>query len=441
MRSDPGAQQRLLYFVPAIVVALLSNTLLTVNTRPLRERILRWGVLPELCARVDAAFASVVTALTLPEWVGWPVRISLLFITLVLASLYTRLLVHRVPFRRRRVLYFMPVVLFLTLLPNTLFLRESHIITIGFATCVASWWSAHKALSFLLDYRKMPEGDSIFSFCMMIMLPVRLARTEESRQGVVVPLTRALCYLGALSAVSAWLLPAVAAAWWPLQSFYRGLIMFATAAFVSDMCAAFAECLGVGTEEAFRQPWLAASLSEFWSQRWNLPASDVLRDSVYYPAVDLLVVFGAFGASHGQKIVSARDRRAAIKQVPEAARLLATLLTFLVSGIMHELIIFCVLGEITGETTTFFALHGVLVALEGVAAHFIERAAGGPIWRRVPLSIRRLVTACILLVTGQTLFFEPMARGEMDVKASRNVLAVYNMMLHAPETFHLFHAV
>lgn len=430
MRSEMGKAgfHRLLYFLPALLVALLSISIISTSTSTLPQRM-----------RLDVDALSA--AFTLPAWIGWPARVALLFTTLLLASLYTRLLVLYVEHRSHRVFCFMPVVILLTLLPNTLFSRESHIISIGFASCVASWWSAHKSLSFLLDYRKVPSNDSIFSFCTMIILPVRLARSKVTRQGAFIPLARALCYLGALSAVSAWLLPAVAAAWWPLQSFYRGLIMFATAAFVSDLCAAFAECIGVGTEEAFRQPWLAASLSEFWSQRWNLPASDVLRDSVYYPAVDLLAVFGAFGASKRQQIVGASDRRAAIKKVPEAARMFATLITFFVSGIMHELIIFCVLGEITGETTAFFTLHGFLVALEGMAAHFIERAAGEPVWRRVPLSIRRLATGCILLVTGQMLFFEAMARGEMDVKASRNVLAVYNMMLHAPETFHLFHAL
>ncbi len=269
----------------------------------------------------------------------------------------------------------------------------------------------------------------------MIILPVRLSRRKGVRQGVIAPATRALGYLTVLSIVGAKLLPYVAAARWPLQPLYRGMIIFGTSAFISDLCAALAESIGVHTEQAFRQPWLAASLGEFWTKRWNLPASDVLRDSVYYPTVDVLATYGAFGVPRGlQRIVSADDRRAAIVAIPAAARVVASVLTFFISGVMHELVIFCLTGSITGEMILFFTLHGIMVVMETALAHGIRYKMGRPVWRDVPLVLRRVATIATVLCTGHWLFFEPMVRGAIDIKAGQNIFALYESISRAPQT-------
>ena len=384
--------------------------------------------------------ASITDLLSsLPGSAVWLIGSALLFTSLVAASLYTCLLVRGVAKRRWRIALFLPVLVFLTVLPNALFSRDTHILGVGTAACVASWWAAHKSLSFLLNYRTAPSADAgaraLFTFCTVIILPVRLSHAKGSGQGVLAPAGRALGYLSVLAVVGAKLLPFVARAQWPLQPLYRGLIIFGTSAFISDLCAALAESVGVHTEQAFRQPWLAASLGEFWTKRWNLPASDVLRDSVYYPVVDMLATYGAFGAPQGlQRIVSADDRRAAMVAIPAAARIVASFLTFFISGVMHELVIFCLTGSITGEMILFFSLHGVMVIAETVLAMVIRYKVGRPIWREVPVVLRRMATIALVLCTGHWLFFEPMVRSAIDIKAGQNIFALYESMVRAPKT-------
>jgi len=236
----------------------------------------------------------------LPESLVWLVGGALLLGSLIAASLYTSALVQVVNRRRWRVIAFLPVLVFLTVLPNTLFSRDTHILGVGAAACVASWWAAHKSLSYLLNYRDIPkhsETDTVdkdgnepcsrtralLTFCAVIILPVRLARTKARRQGAVKPAARAIWYILILAFVGARLLPYVASSAWYLQALYRGLIVFGTSAFVADICAAIAESFGVHTERAFNAPWMAASLPSIIS--WIPPRNQraTFRESLPLP--------------------------------------------------------------------------------------------------------------------------------------------------------------
>lgn len=373
----------------------------------------------------------------LPNSLVWAIGCLLLLASLLITSMYTFSLLRWVAHRRWRVAAFLPVMIALTLLPNTLFSRDTHILGVGAAACVASWWAAHKSLSYLLNYRRAPESGSGFrallTFCAVIILPVRIARKNHKGQGFTAPALRAAWYIFLLAIVGARLLPAVAAVAWPLQAFFRGLIIFGTSAFVSDLCAAAAEAVGVHTERAFLAPWLASSLGEFWTKRWNLPASDVLRDSVYYPTIDLLMMYKGSGKEGKlQRICSANDRRKALFEAPTAIRVVASLVTFFVSGVMHELVILCLTGEITGEMTLFFTLHGVMLVVESAMATTIKRTTGVPFWLKIPIVLRRLATVSLVLATGHWLFMEPMVRSAVDVKAGENISSLYESLVLAP---------
>jgi hypothetical protein len=80
----------------------------------------------------------------------------------------------------------------------------------------------------------------------------------------------------------------------------------------------------------FVRPYLATSLRDLWGRRWNLPASAVLRAAVYDP-------------------VRARAGKEA-----------GVLATFLVSGLMHEVLVcyYFTLRRPTGEMAAYFLLHG-----------------------------------------------------------------------------------
>ncbi len=113
-----------------------------------------------------------------------------------------------------------------------------------------------------------------------------------------------------------------------------------------NVLAGFWRALGVDCRILFRAPVLAASLSEFWSQRWNLAFSELAAQAVYRP------VAGIFGRRTG----------------------LAA--TFLFSGLVHELAISVPVRAGYGLPMLYFTLQAVLVLFESAL-----RRSGRPIDR------------------------------------------------------------
>ncbi|PQQ20947.1 acyl-CoA--sterol O-acyltransferase 1-like [Prunus yedoensis var. nudiflora] len=101
--------------------------------------------------------------------------------------------------------------------------------------------------------------------------------------------------------------------------------------------------LGLDLKPHFNEPYLSTSLQNFWGRRWNLVVTSILRQSVYEPTLNFSTcVIGRRWAS-----------------------LPAVFATFLVSGLMHELIYYH-MGRVrpTWEVTWFFVLHGFCLMVE-----------------------------------------------------------------------------
>ncbi|KAI3686186.1 hypothetical protein L1987_79859 [Smallanthus sonchifolius] len=139
-------------------------------------------------------------------------------------------------------------------------------------------------------------------------------------------------------------------------------------------------------EPQFNEPYLATSLQDFWGRRWNLVSSSILRPTVYNPVRDM------WTPTLGGQMV-------------------AIFVTFVVSGIMHELMFFYVIRVMpTWEVTWFFVLQGVCTAVE-VA---VKKAVKGRF--RLRRVVSGLLTIGFLLVTGAWLFFAQLLRNGVDVK-------------------------
>lgn len=90
----------------------------------------------------------------------------------------------------------------------------------------------------------------------------------------------------------------------------------------------------------------------------------------------------------------------------------ASLVTFLVSGLMHELV-FYYLGRVkpSGEITGFFVLHGVCLAMEMGVKKYVDRKWELPKWVSGPLTVG------FVMGTGLWLFFPQFGKLGIDVKA------------------------
>ncbi|KAL9237049.1 hypothetical protein vseg_011639 [Gypsophila vaccaria] len=159
--------------------------------------------------------------------------------------------------------------------------------------------------------------------------------------------------------------------------------------------------IGLDLKPQFKDPLSCTSTQDFWGKRWNLVASDILRPTVYQPSRE------AFA-----KIIGHNN-----------ATYVATMITFMVSGIMHELI-FYYLGRTrpTFEVTWFFLVNGVLVCLEIAAKRYV---AG--IWE-VPEWISGLMTLSFVVMSGFWLFIPAFLRGGSDVRMLHEYAAICSFL-------------
>lgn len=154
--------------------------------------------------------------------------------------------------------------------------------------------------------------------------------------------------------------------------------------------------VGVELEPQFDEPHHATSVQNFWGKRWNLMVSSILRPTVYHPA-----------------------RAVFIHLVPQRwVSVPAVFATFLVSGIVHELI-FYHLGRLapTWEFTCFFVIQGVCVGIEIV----IKKTMGQRF--QPPPVVARTLTLSFVMLTSFWLFFPPFLQIDPYSRSCREIMA------------------
>ncbi|KAI3949574.1 hypothetical protein MKW92_000939 [Papaver armeniacum] len=148
-----------------------------------------------------------------------------------------------------------------------------------------------------------------------------------------------------------------------------------------------AKILNLKTEPVFNEPYFSTSLQDFWGRRWNLMVTNILRVTVYEP-------------------------------IKKWGQLPAVIATFIVSGIMHEIIFFYLIGvNPTWEVSLFFLLHGLCIGLEIKVKKLVKGR-----WS-LPLMVSRPLTIGFVMLTSFWLFFPPLIKGDFDEKTSREIVA------------------
>ncbi|KAM5552079.1 acyl-CoA--sterol O-acyltransferase 1-like [Rosa sericea] len=167
--------------------------------------------------------------------------------------------------------------------------------------------------------------------------------------------------------------------------------------------------LGLELKPHFNEPYLSTSLQDFWGRRWNLMATSILRPAVYEPVLDFSTRF------IGRKW----------------APLPAVMGSFVVSGLMHELIYYYQ-GRVkpTWEVTWFFVLQGLCLTLEIV----LKKALRGRFrWLPTPVSV--VLTVGFVVATCFWLFFPQFLRSKADVRMLEEYVAFGAYMKNVARTF------
>ncbi|KAI9123600.1 hypothetical protein K1719_004900 [Acacia pycnantha] len=155
--------------------------------------------------------------------------------------------------------------------------------------------------------------------------------------------------------------------------------------------------LGVELEPQFNKPYLSSSPQDFW-RRWNIMAKNILKLAVYNPTHSISI--GVVGRKW--------------------ASLPAVFVTFLVSGLIHELI-FYYLGRLspTWEITWFLTLHGLVVMVEiALKKQFSGTAV------QLPRVVSGPLTIGYVLVTMFWLFLPQLLRCNLFERAVQEYAAV-----------------
>lgn len=328
---------------------------------------------------------------------------------LVLASLcYCYFISSRVPKGMLRFLSLFPVLYLFTILP----LQLSTVLPTGVTAFFITWLTNFKLLLFSFHLGPLPSNsNSLIHFLLFACLPIRLTPKQQTHPSttqqspsklklklhpIILPIKAllfGLLIMGLKGHQKQKLHPTL------ILGLYCTLV-YLLLDVVTGLCNIVVNAaLGIELQMPSDDPYFSTSLRDFWGRRWNLMVTYILRHTVYIPVRSFLskTVLG-----------------------PQWASVPGVMATFLVSGLMHELLFYYVTRATpTWEVTCFFLLHGVCVVLEFGVMKWL-----GPRWR-LHWAVSGPITLAFVIVTSSWLFFPPVLRDgadERSIKEFNNVL-------------------
>ncbi|XP_045827905.1 acyl-CoA--sterol O-acyltransferase 1-like [Trifolium pratense] len=250
-----------------------------------------------------------------------------------------------VPKGIRRLVALFPPIIILLLLPKRL--TNVHLIYIF--SFSHSWLSTFKLL--LFSFAKGPLSSNpphcLSHFLFLAALPIKFQHKIDNQ--IKLPSLNWFDFV-VLSILAYFFLPSYE----NKQSFHQVTFMclhlyFGLEIFLFLITAITRKLLQVELEKPFDKPYLSTSLQDYWGRRWNIMVTRILHTSIYEPMLK------AFSHVIGRKW----------------APIPAVLVTFMVSGFMHELMFYYMKHDTTWKTwelcwdsICFFLIHGVCVALQ-----------------------------------------------------------------------------
>ncbi|KAJ3238352.1 hypothetical protein HDU81_007991 [Chytriomyces hyalinus] len=151
----------------------------------------------------------------------------------------------------------------------------------------------------------------------------------------------------------------------------------------------------------FHHPYLATSLRDFWSNRWNYAIKETLHRLSFLPTLQILARINPS--------VSRNDSTIDKKQAPAAHFAIASMASFFMSAMMHEYMVLLLMpSQSIGENTCFFMLQGMLCFIQ---IHLQRMTGFGKTWGTgVVGTLIGWSTTMILLFIMNPLFIGPYAR-------------------------------
>ncbi|XP_010545867.1 PREDICTED: probable long-chain-alcohol O-fatty-acyltransferase 1, partial [Tarenaya hassleriana] len=314
-------------------------------------------------------------------------RTQELLISAVISASYCYYISSKIQSRRvLRLVSLLPVCSLFLVLP----LSFSSVHLCVFTTFSLSWLANSKLILFAFDQGPLhPLPQNLLSFFCLCCLPIK-PRQHPSPDGSppLLPKPRRSIVLAIKFVTFSVLLNVYEhknrLPWILVSGLHAMLIYLDLELGLLFVGSVVSTLLGCEIEPLFNEPYLATSLQDFWSRRWNLMVPATLRTTVHGPV----------------------NRATARLVGHDRGPFLGIVASFLVSGLMHELIFYYLTRTLpTWEVTWFFVLHGVCTAAEMA----VKRRAT---WR-VHKEISWLLAMGFTVVTGGWLFFPQLVRSHV----------------------------
>ncbi|PIA38269.1 hypothetical protein AQUCO_02800147v1 [Aquilegia coerulea] len=331
----------------------------------------------------------------------------------VFASLtYSYFISKQIPKGKFRLVSLLPIVIIFILLPLTLYSMHLGGITAFFI----AWLANFKLLLFAFDQGPLSFSQNTYVslpvFICIACLPIKMKSNTKNGATPSIQIDKKsfLQSIKKISNVIKVVLLALVVYLYDYEQYlhptlvlllYCFHIYFSLEIMLATVATMVQSLLGLELEPHFQKPYLATSLQDFWGKRWNLIVTSILRQSVYYPM--LRVSSGWIGKRWAQKF--------------------AVFATFIVSGLMHELM-FYYLGRVkpTWEVMLFFVLHGVCLAVEIAVKKSLKDR-----WQLHPVVSTPLALGFVV-ATGYWLFFPQLLRCDAVGRALNEYAAVVEFL-------------
>lgn len=315
-----------------------------------------------------------------------------IWLTAIASFCYCYLFSSSLPKGKLRFLSLLPVFSLFTFLPFTL----SAALPTGVTAFFFTWLANFKLLLFSFGTGPLSVSVAQHSFCKFVAfacLPIKLRSKESTSctEAKTTPLFRLnwaakLILLALLIAAHDRkdLIPPKT-----LPALYS-LMLYLFIDVIIGFCIHWVQILvGIDLESPSNEPYMATSLQDFWGRRWNLVVTNTLRHTIYQP------------------LRRAVEPTIGVKRAP----LLAVVATFLVSGLMHELLFYQIMRVTPSwEVTWFFLFHGICVAAE-----VGTKAVVGDRWR-LHRFVSGIATVAFVLFTATLWFYPPLVRNGAEVR-------------------------
>ncbi|WCJ33018.1 MBOAT (membrane bound O-acyl transferase) family protein [Euphorbia peplus] len=301
-------------------------------------------------------------------------------ITIFACLCYCYFIASKIPKGILRLVSILPIIFIFSILPFFF----SYILPTAISSVFISWSANSKLILFAFENGPLSSSSlSLLQFISIAILPIRIKKNIHSPPPKTphFPLT------------------------WPIKALLLGVLvktddykdrMDHTAVMIMYCCMAYLlvdivfgignalVCAILNTEldPPSDQPYFSTSLQDFWGRRWNLIITNLLRYTVYKPTMQYL------GGVLGKR-----------------SQVVGVLATFLVSGLMHELLFYHITRVTpTWEVTSFFLLHGVCLVVE----NGLKSKLRGK-WE-LHWVVSMPLTVGFVVVTAMWLFFPPVIR-------------------------------